>query len=185
MQRVILLNSDYSFLNTINWKKAMRLLCKGKVEVLKATEQILRSADRTWELYIPKILRLVKLVRSVYRTRVPYSKKNVIYRDKYTCQYCGENFHRKMTKFIIINGEKIKISLSIDHVIPSSRGGKSSFDNCVASCKPCNNLKNDRTPREANMVLKRQPFQPTIMEFITIKMKLLGIDKILEEMWEE
>ncbi len=61
MERVILLNSDYSFLNTINWKKAMRLLAKGKVEVLKATEKILQSADRTWELYIPKVLRLVKL----------------------------------------------------------------------------------------------------------------------------
>lgn len=169
MQRVILLNSDYSFLNTINWKKAMRLLAKGKVEVLKATEKILRSADRTWELYIPKILRLVKLVRSVYRTRVPYSKKNVIYRDRYICQYCGTK-GKKMT---------------VDHVIPSSRGGKSSFNNCVASCKPCNNLKNDRTPREANMVLRKQPFQPTIMEFITIKMKLMGIDKILEDLWKD
>ena len=169
MERVILLNSDYSFLNTINWKKAMRLLAKEKVEVLKATEKILRSSERTWELYIPKILRLIKLVRSVYRTRVPYSKKNIIYRDKFTCQYCGKK-EKKMT---------------IDHVLPSSKGGKSSFENCVASCKPCNNKKNDKTPREANMVLKRRPFQPTIMEFITIKMKLLGIDKILKELWNE
>ena len=168
-ERVILLNSDYSFLNTVNWKKAMCLLAKGKVEVLKATEKILRSSDRTWKLYIPKILRLVKLVRQVYRTRVPYSKKNMIYRDKYTCQYCGI-VDQKMT---------------IDHIIPSSRGGKSSWENCVASCKPCNNLKNDKTPREAHMSLKRHPFQPTIMEFITIKMKLLGIDKILEDLWED
>jgi len=169
VERVILLNSDYSFLNTINWKKAMRLLAKEKVEVLKATEKILRSSERTWELYIPKILRLIKLVRSVYRTRVPYSKKNIIYRDKFTCQYCGKK-EKKMT---------------IDHVLPSSKGGKSSFENCVASCKPCNNKKNDKTPREANMVLRRRPFQPTIMEFITIKMKLLGIDKILKELWNE
>jgi len=169
VERVILLNSDYSFLNTIHWKKAMRLLAKGKVEVLKATEKILKSSDRTWELYIPKVLRLIKLVRSVYRTRVPYSKKNVIYRDKFICQYCGIK-EKKMT---------------VDHVLPSSRGGKSNFENCVASCKPCNNKKNDRTPREANMVLRKQPFQPTIMEFITIKMKLMGIDKILEELWKD
>lgn len=169
MERVILLNSDYSFINTIDWKKAMCLLAKGKVEVLKATDKILKSSERTWEIYIPKVLRLVKLVRSIYRTKVPYSKKNIIYRDKFTCQYCGKT-DKKMT---------------IDHVLPSSRGGKSSFENCVASCKPCNNIKNDKTPREAKMTLKRQPFQPTIMEFITIKMKLLGIDKILSDIWDE
>jgi len=169
MESVILLNSDYSFLNIIGWKKAIRLLTKGKVEVLKATEKILRSAGRTWELYIPKVLRLVKLVRSVYKTKVPYSKKNIIYRDKYICQYCGVK-DSKMT---------------IDHVIPSSRGGKSSFNNCVTSCKSCNSLKNNMTPREAKMTLKRQPFQPTIMEFITIKMQLLGVDKILEELWDK
>jgi len=168
MERVILLNSDYSFLNTINWKKAMRLLAKGKVEVLTATDKILRSADRSWKLYIPKVLRLIKLVRQIYKTKVPFSKKNIIYRDKYICQYCGKK-EDKMT---------------IDHIIPSSRGGKSTFENCVTSCKPCNNLKNNRTPNEARMVLKRQPFKPTIMEFINIKMKLLGIDKILEEIWD-
>jgi len=169
MERVILLNSDYSFLNTINWKKAMRLMAKGKVEVLKATEKILKSSKRTWELYIPRVLRLVKLVRRVYRAKVPYSKKNVIYRDRFICQFCG------------LESQK----LTIDHVIPSSRGGKSSFDNCVAACKPCNNRKNDMTPREAKMTLKRKPFQPTIMEFLTIKMKIQGIDKILEELWED
>ena len=168
MERVILLNSDYSFLNTINWKKAMRLLAKGKVETIKATEKIIRNSERTWELYIPKVIRLIKLVRKIYKTKVPFSKKNVIYRDLYTCQYCGKK-DQKMT---------------IDHVIPSSRGGKSSFDNCVAACKPCNNIKNDRTPNEAKMALKRLPFQPTIMEFIAIRMKFLGVDKILKEIWE-
>jgi len=168
MERVILLNSDYSFLNTIDWKRAMILLAKGKVEVLKATDKILRDSQRTWEIYIPKVLRLVDIVRRVYRAKVPYSKRNVIYRDRFTCQFCG------------IVDQK----LTIDHVIPKSRGGKSSFDNCVAACKPCNNTKNDRTPREANMVLARKPFQPTIMEFITIKMQVLGIDKLIEDIWE-
>lgn len=168
MERVILLNSDYSFLNTIHWKKAMRLLSKGKVEVLKATERILRSSDRTWEMYIPKILRLVKLVRSIYKAKVPWNKKNVIVRDKSICQFCGKK-ERKMT---------------VDHVIPSSRGGKSTFENCVCSCKLCNNIKGDKTPSEAQMSLKRRPWQPTIMEFINIKMKTLGIDKILKELWE-
>lgn len=168
MERVVLLNSDYSFLSTINWKRAMCLLAKGKVEVLKTTEHIIRNAEKTWEILVPKVIRLVKLVRKVYRNKVPWSKKNVLIRDRYTCQYCG------------IKSEK----MTIDHVIPSSKGGKSSFENCVASCKQCNNFKNDRTPSQAQMTLKRQPFQPTIMEFINIKMKALGIDKVLQEVWD-
>lgn len=168
MDRVILLNSDYSFLNTIHWKKAMRLLAKDKVEVLKATKKILQNADKSWSQVIPKVLRLVKLVRSIYKARVPYSKKNIIFRDRYICQFCGTT-ENKMT---------------IDHVIPKAQGGKSSFDNCVCSCKSCNNKKGNRTPREAKMPLKRQPWQPTIMEFINIKMKVQGIDKILKEIWE-
>lgn len=169
MQRVILLNSDYSFLNTINWKVAIRMLVKGKVEIVKATDKILRNAEGTWEIIIPRILRLVKLVREIYKTRVPFSKKNVLNRDRFLCQYCGKKDYK----------------LTIDHIIPKSKGGKTTFDNCVASCKPCNNFKNNRTPRGAGMILKRQPFQPTIMEFINIKMKLLGVDKILEELWED
>jgi hypothetical protein len=74
--------------------------------------------------------------------------------------------------------------MTIDHVIPSSRGGKSSFENCVASCKDCNSKKNNCTPSECKMPLRRQPFRPTIMEFITIKMKELGVDKVLADLWE-
>jgi len=165
MNTVILLNSDYSYLNTIGWKKAMRLVAKGKVEVLHASDKILRNAEKTWKMLLPKVIRLIKLVRTVYRTRVPFSKRNVLHRDKFICQYCG------------IKSNK----MTIDHVIPKSRGGKSTFENCVAACKPCNNKKNDRTPNEAHMPLRKQPFQPTIMEFIQMKMKALGVDKALKE----
>lgn len=165
MQRVILLNSDYSYLNTISWKTAMRLMAKGKVEMLKATDKVLRSIEGKWEVIMPAVLRLIKLVRTVYKTRVPFSKRNVIHRDLYTCQYCGV-MSRKMT---------------IDHVVPQSKGGKSTFENCVAACRECNNSKGDRTPHEANMTLKKQPKQPTIMEFLTLRMKALGVDDLLKE----
>jgi len=165
MQRVILLNSDYSYLNTIGWKTAMRLLSKGKVETLKATDRVLKSIEGKWEIVMPAVLRLIKLVRTVYRTKVPYSKRNVIHRDLFRCQYCGIK-DKKMT---------------IDHVLPQSRGGKSTFENCVAACKPCNNSKGDRTPSEAKMKLRKQPSQPTIMEFLTLRMKALGVDALLKE----
>jgi len=72
--------------------------------------------------------------------------------------------------------------LTIDHIIPKSRGGKTTFENCVASCKPCNNNKGDRTPREAKMYLKVKAYQPTISEFLIMKVKKLGINDILREM---
>ena len=163
--RVILLNNDYSYLNTICWKTAMRLVAKGKAETIKATNKVLKSIEGKWEILVPAVLRLIKLVRTVYKTKVPFSKKNVIYRDLFTCQYCGKK-DKKMT---------------IDHVTPQSRGGKSTFENCVAACKSCNNKKEDRTPHEARMPLRKQPNQPTIMEFLTLRMKSLGIDDMLKE----
>jgi len=166
MERVILLNSDYSYLNTISWKTAMKLLFKGKVEMLKATNRILKSIEGKWTVVVPAVLRLIKLVRTVYKTRVPFSKRNVVQRDLFTCQYCGHK-EKKMT---------------IDHVVPISRGGKTTFENCVAACKPCNNTKGDRTPNEANMTLRKQPHQPTIMEFLTLRMKALGIDEVLRDL---
>ena len=166
VERVILLNSDYSYLNTIGWKTAMKLLFKGKVEMLKATNKVLKSIEGKWEVVVPAVLRLIKLVRTVYKTRVPFSKRNVVQRDLFTCQYCGLK-ERKMT---------------IDHVVPQSRGGKTDFEYCVAACKPCNNTKGDRTPNEANMALRKQPHQPTIMEFLTLRMKALGIDEVLRDL---
>ncbi len=143
----------------------MRLMTKGKAEMIHASNRFIQNAEKTWNIAVPNVLRLVKLVRTVYRSKVPFSKRNVLHRDKFICQFCGIK-EKKMT---------------IDHVLPKSRGGKSTFENCVAACKPCNNLKNDRTPREANMRLLRQPNQPTIMEFIQAKMKSLGVDKTLKE----
>lgn len=166
MERVILLNGDYSFLNIISWKKAMCLMAKGKVEVVKTSKKIIRSVENAWVINVPKVLRLIKLIRTIYRTKVPFSKRNVLYRDKFTCQYCG----------------RTKIKLTIDHIIPKSRGGRSTFENCVASCKPCNNKKEDKTPNEAKMSLIRKPVQPTIMEFLNLRMQTLGINSLLREL---
>ena len=115
---------------------------------------------------MPSILKLVKLVKSVYKTRVPFSKRNILVRDNFTCVYCGKVAHK----------------LTVDHIIPKSRGGGSTFENCVASCKPCNNKKNNRTPQEAGMSLRIKPHQPTIMEFFIIKMKRVGVYKTLKEL---
>lgn len=169
MERVVLLNSDYNFLGVINWKRAVALIVKGKVEVLKTTDRIIRNASRTVEMFVPAVIRLVKLVRRIYKSRVPFSKANVITRDQFVCQYCGD---------------KVMNNMTIDHVIPVSKGGKSTFENCVASCKACNCKKDDALPHECHMYPARRPFRPTIMEFISIKMKLLGLEEMLKDIWE-
>ena len=162
--RVIVLNYDYTYLNTIDWKRAVNLLIVGKAEAIKYSDTIIRTFTKSIKL--PKVLRLVKLVRHMYRNKVPYNKKNLLVRDNFRCQYCG------------CKSEK----LTVDHVIPRARGGKTNFENCVASCFLCNNKKDSRTPREANMFLKREPYSPTIMEFLIKRMKMLGIEDLLEDL---
>lgn len=164
MSRCIVLNGDYSYLNTVSWKRAVRLVMKGKTEVLKYTDKVCRCAGGT-VIKIPLIIKLIKVIRMIYKNKVPFSKRNVMVRDRYQCCYCGTNKN-----------------LTIDHIIPASRGGKSSFENCITACKSCNNKKGSRTPSEANMYLTRKAYAPTISEFLRLKMEQLGADVYLREM---
>lgn len=166
MAQCIVLNADYSFLNIVDWKRAVRLVVKGKVEVLKYTEEVARGIENT--IKIPAVLRLIKLVRAIYRNKVPFSKKNVLIRDGFKCAYCGTEGKR----------------LTIDHVIPRSKGGKTTFENCVAACKPCNHKKSDKLPSEVHMYFKGRPYAPTINQFLKIKLEKLGINKVINEIWE-
>jgi 5-methylcytosine-specific restriction endonuclease McrA len=164
MNRCIVLNGDYTFLNTVNWRRAVTLIMSGKAEALKYTDKILHCVDGSC-IRIPSVMKLLKVIRMIYKNRVPYSKKNVMFRDGFACVYCGA-----------------QSGLTIDHVIPQSRGGKNSFENCVTSCFDCNNKKGNRTPNEANMYMKRRPYAPTISEFFRLKMKQMGLDKFLKEL---
>ena len=166
MQSCVVLNGDYSYLNMIHWQRAVRLYFQGKCEVVKSSDQALRSGDGTVVMNRPLVIRLIKFIRMVYKNRVPYSKRNVFTRDGFKCMYCGTK-QKKLT---------------IDHVKPISRGGKTSFDNCVAACRPCNNYKGSRTPSEAGMYLIKQPNSPTINEFFIIKCKELKIHEYLKEL---
>jgi 5-methylcytosine-specific restriction endonuclease McrA len=164
MERVIVLNADYSYLNSISWKKAMLLLEKRKVEVVKYSQRIIKTVCNSFK--VPLVIKLIKYIRILYRTRVPFSKKNIFARDGFKCAYCGRKTEQ----------------LTVDHIVPKSKGGKSTFDNCVAACRPCNNRKGDKTCSEAKMYPKVRPYTPTISEFLQIKMKKMGIDKIIESL---
>ena len=161
----VLLNADYTFLNVVDWKRALCLLAKGKVEVIRDSAQTVKSSGGAI-FKIPAVMRLIKLIRTIYRTGVAFCKKNVLIRDGFKCAYCGS------TKF----------RLTIDHIIPKSKGGKSTFENCVAACKPCNTRKGDQLPSRINMFLKVQPRQPTVSEFLRLKLEKLGINDVLKDL---
>jgi len=165
MTHCILLNADYTFLNVVHWKRAICLMAKGKVEVLKDSSGTVKSSAGAI-FKIPAVMRLIKLIRTIYRTGVAFCKKNIFIRDAFKCAYCGTT----------------KMRLTIDHLIPKSRGGQSTFENCVAACKPCNIKKGDQTPREAKMFLNVRPVQPTISEFLRIKFENLGFYDVLKEL---
>ena len=163
-QSCVLLNGDYTFLGLVDWKRAMSLMFAEKVRVLKFSDRVIQGVSRTFRA--PAVAVLIKVVRSVYRGRVPFSRRNVMVRDHFTCAYCGSRSH----------------PITMDHVIPRSRGGKTDFDNCVACCRACNQKKGARLPSEAGMPLRRRPWQPTIAEFIRIRLRQSDVYELLVEL---
>ena len=163
-ENCVLLNGDYTFLGLVDWKKAIGLMFAEKVRVLKFSDRVIRGVSRTFRA--PAVAVLVKVVRSVYRGRVPFSRRNVLIRDGSACAYCGSQAK----------------PITMDHVIPRSRGGKTDFDNCVACCRTCNLKKGALLPREAGMVLRHRPWQPSIAEFIRIRLLHSGVYGLLVEL---
>lgn len=144
MEQVLLLNITYEPLRIINWKKAITMLCLGKVEVIEEYSREIHSVSFTVKL--PSVVRLLRLVKRP-KTPVKFSRQNIYARDRYKCQYCGERFATE--------------DLTYDHVIPKSRGGKTQWKNIVTCCIDCNRKKGGRLPSEASMTLVRKPKRPT------------------------
>lgn len=142
--KVVVLSRDYIPLMYCDMHRAITLVYLKKAEIVKESGDFLRSVSDRFP--IPRIIRLLsKLVRQV-TPRVTYTRKNIHIRDNYTCQYCGSTS-----------------TLTLDHVMPVSRGGKSSWENVVTACYPCNSRKGSRTPEEANMKLAVSPKKPSIL----------------------
>jgi len=136
MKPVLVLNSAYEPIHTISMKKAVKLIIRGKAVPEKTTPQAWCSANA--QFFLPAVVRLVdyyRIPKRVFRM----SKKNIMIRDRHTCQYCGNKYSSS--------------TLTLDHIVPKSKGGKSTWENLVAACKPCNNWKADQTPEQAGMSL--------------------------------
>jgi 5-methylcytosine-specific restriction endonuclease McrA len=148
--RVLVLNATYEPINVCTVRRAVVLLLKEKAEVVEHGELRLRSATQTMQR--PVVIRLVTYVRIPRDThRRKITRRAVFARDGWTCQYCGS-----------------RSALTVDHVIPKSKGGASSWDNIVASCAPCNRRKGDLLPRQVGMRLNKEPRTPHSTVFIHV-----------------
>jgi 5-methylcytosine-specific restriction endonuclease McrA len=148
-QRVLVLNASYEPLQLVSIRRAVVLLLQEKAELVEAAEQRLRAQG--FSLEVPIVIRLVRYIRIPRRMRLPCSRRGVLARDRETCQYCG--------------AQPGRLHLTVDHVLPRSKGGLTTWENVVAACRECNHRKGSRTPDEANMVLLTKPRQPQYVAF--------------------
>jgi len=149
--RTLQLNVGYEPIGLISWKKAVKKVMRGKAEVLDVQNSPLRSCYTAGNK--PAVIRILHYHKNY--DNVKLCRDNIYARDQYTCQYCRDRFRHN--------------ELTLDHIIPESRGGPFSWTNLVACCESCNNKKDNRTPEEANMPLARTPFRPTWMPAVLVK----------------
>jgi len=140
-KKVLLLNASYEPLNICSFRRAIVLLIKNKAEMLEHTGKYI-----TKNILLPTVVRLRYYVKIPCK-EVPLTRQNLLHRDNHTCQYCG------------ISTRQI---LTIDHLIPKSKGGTDDWTNIVIACNKCNTKKGDHTPEEAGMRLLKLPKRPSM-----------------------
>jgi 5-methylcytosine-specific restriction endonuclease McrA len=140
----LVLNATYEPVARVSWKRAVTLMFEGKVEVVEVYEDtLIRSV--TIEIKMPSVIRFLRMIR--HRKQTPkFSRENVFARDGGRCQYCA----KKITR----------LEATYDHVIPRSRGGKTTWENVVIACVPCNQHKGAQTPEQRGLRLQSNPVLP-------------------------
>lgn len=153
---VLVLNASYEPINVCAARRALVLVLKGVATTEEHTLHAVHSPRHA--LRLPSVIRLLEYRRIPQQTRA-LSRKNILMRDRYTCQYCLKS--------------PPAVDLTLDHVIPRSRHGESTWENLVACCHTCNNRKGNRTPEEAGFRLARAP-RPFSLHTSRHLMRLLG-----------
>jgi 5-methylcytosine-specific restriction endonuclease McrA len=176
---VLVLNRFYVAIHVINVRRAFGLLCRELAEVIHVEDgqyanydfeswreiselkAAFKEPDQDWvravnfEIQVPRVIRLLFYDRLPKQT-IRFNRRNIFARDTNRCQYCGKKFPTS--------------ELSLDHVIPRSRGGETNWENVVCSCVKCNVRKGGRTPHEANMHLIKQPVKPKRSPLLSVKL---------------
>jgi len=156
MADCLLLNADgmpvsYMPLSTLTWHESIRYLVLDKAGVLEWHDSwIVHSA--TWETQVPSVMILRDYMKP--KNSVRFSRSNVYLRDNCECQYCGVKIDRK--------------DATLDHVLPVSKGGKSTWENCTTACGPCNASKSDKLGYKPRI----KPFKPDYYELVNKRKKL-------------
>ena len=160
---VLVLNRSWVAVNVATVRRAMSLLYQGMARAVHPADYSLYDFDDWCELSeryrdgrfihtpaisirVPDVI-LLKGFNGFFRQEVRFSRRNIFERDKHTCQYCAKRMP--------------KVDLTLDHVVPRSKGGRDTWDNLVLACVKCNVRKGDRTPEEARMPLVRRPGKPS------------------------
>lgn len=176
--RVLVLNKFYQPVNVISIKSALKKVIKGIAEIVTVEDESYYNYDFTswtefsqlkselnidneYDEFILGSFLVPRVIRSLTYSGVPkkhvkLNRRNIYQRDGNICQYCGNSFPTD--------------KLSIDHIIPRSQGGKTTWNNVACACKKCNSKKGGKTPKEAHMHLIRKPFEPKANQkfFVTI-----------------
>lgn len=147
--KVLILNQDFSALSLCTVQKAFVLLFLNKAELISQCEKsFLHTVTRQFPK--PTVIRLQRYAHVPYKG-VTLNRQNILKRDNFECQYCGS----------------VK-NLTIDHLMPRSKGGKSTWKNLVTACARCNSLKGDQTPEQAGMKLRMEPRKPSFTAFLSL-----------------
>lgn len=152
---VLVLNQNYEPIHVCSARRALVLVFRGKAEVLEENHHVMRSTSRAYR--VPSVIRLVYLVRRP-RPTLRLTRKEIFLRDNYTCQYCGTRTR----------------DLTLDHIVPRSRGGAHTWENLVSACRACNHKKGGKTLQEAHMRLLNQPAAPRVHSYYVILRRAQG-----------
>jgi len=179
---VLVLNKLFMAVHIISVRRAFILLCKDLAEVVSQEDgqfatydfntwrevsefraKYFRQEDDDWvrtansEIQVPRVIRLLGYEKLPKQT-VKFNRRNIFARDHNQCQYCGKKFPTT--------------ELSLDHVVPRSQGGQSTWENIVCACINCNVKKGGRTPKQAHMTLVRKPEKPKRSPLLNLKLTL-------------
>lgn len=154
MTAVLLLNASYEPLSIIPQRRALALLMRERVDA--ATDDAITIQGVTGSFDIPSVMRLRRYI-NVPRRGARWSRKAVLQRDNFKCIYCGVEAGQQRKGSVIRRND-----FTVDHIIPRSRGGRSTWGNTACACPSCNNRKADRTPHEMNMPMRWEPKTPRV-----------------------
>ena len=145
----LVLDAGYRPINRVSWQDAFRMVFSGRAEVVETyADRVVRSPREVFP--VPSIVRFVQTVaRALQRRSVAFNRRNVYLRDRGRCQYCGDR--------VPSNG------FDFEHVVPKAQGGRTTWENIVVACLPCNQRKGSRTPADAGMRLRSKPVRPKVL----------------------